>query len=125
MWRERCNNIKVRKVMRFSVCAVCDKWRVAMYNAKAMSLRKTLADEQRVHLADVRLERQAYWRKRQAARDDPSSCLSLIIDGADQAKYKFPSAWSKVTPFPSPLRPIPLPCSFPPSPLPLHCYSFF
>ncbi len=83
--------------MRFSVCGTCDEWRVKMYNAKSLVLRKELADDQRVHLADVRLERQAYWGKRTAARTDPTSCLSLIIDGADQAKYKFPSAWSKVT----------------------------
>ena len=104
--------------MRFSVCGTCDEWRVKMYNAKSLVLRKELADDQRVHLADVRLERQAYWGKRTAARTDPTSCLSLIIDGADQAKYKFPSAWSKVTlSLPPPTAILTLPSRFHPDPI--------
>ena len=97
VWRSRCAHIKVRKLMRFSICDTCDKWRSAMCNAVSIPLRAELAAAQRVHLDHMRLERHAYWMKRHRARLNPAECISLICDGADQAKYKFPSSWSKVT----------------------------
>ena len=102
VWRSRCAHIKVRKLMRFSICDTCDKWRSAMCDAVSIPLRAELAAAHRVHLDHMRLERHAYWVKRHRARLDPTECISLICDGADQAKYKFPSSWSKVTFFPQP-----------------------
>ena len=96
VWRARCRHIKVRKLTRFSICDTCDTWRSAMCDAVSIPLRAELAAKQRVHLNHMRLERHAYWLKRHRARLDPSDCISLICDGADQAKYKFPSSWSKV-----------------------------
>jgi len=96
VWKRNCAHIKVRRIVRFSICGECAKWRVAMYETRSLSRRKELAAGQREHMRCMRLERHAYWVKRHTARRDPTECISLIIDGADQAKYKMPSAWTKV-----------------------------
>ena len=46
-----------------------------MYKTRATPQRKVLADAQRVHLADVRLERMAYWAP---GKDGPT--VSTLAD---------------------------------------------
>jgi len=96
VWKRDCPDIKVRKHQRFSVCSVCDKWREDMRSEKDHAERQLLAMTLKVHLREMRLERAQYHSRRERARLEPAKYLSMIIDGADQGRYKIPYLVTKV-----------------------------
>jgi hypothetical protein len=85
-----------------------------MWKTRDERLRLQLREAQRAHINDIRQERQAYYTKRAAAVSHPLECLSLIVDGMDQSRYKVPALIFKVlAPTLHPLLPLPpslLPC---------------
>ena len=49
------------------------------------------------HLEHQKQERYRYYFKRSHAENNPSEVLSMIIDGADQARYRLPHFAEKVS----------------------------
>ena len=96
LWRQHCDHIKIRKYSRFSVCSDCDDWRHKFSMTRDQPVRLELQKVLVAHLKLIRAERLQYHTKRTKARTDPTQFLSIIIDGADQARYKIPSLHTKV-----------------------------
>ena len=92
---EQVQHILIRKWLPFAKCASCSAYRdlesrVARGFKVDPAERIKANDAQRDHLHQVKLERRHYYSNRLRAELDPSSCMSLIIDGADQSKYAIP-----------------------------------
>ena len=96
VWRRHCPHIVTRKQSRFSVCSICDKWRERFTATQDKIVRAALQRDLRTHMDFVRKERLQYKSKSHAAREDPRASLVIIIDGAEQGKYKMPYLHTKV-----------------------------
>ena len=91
IWRTFCDYIKVRRRHGFTMCDRCDELRKALHHAVIHSIpTNKIMEEKAAHIAFVNCERTAYALKRDRARLDPSSFLSVIIDGADQSAFGLP-----------------------------------
>lgn len=78
----------------FSVCDTCIGFKERLLILLTLSgqekERKEVLNEFTRHLNFVRRERAEYTRIRTAAAEQPNRILSIIIDGADQAKLALP-----------------------------------
>ena len=91
VWRTFLDHIKVRRTHGFTVCDECDQLRRALQNAITKSLpTKDIILRKNKHLDFINRERMMYTLRRDRARLDPSSFLSIIIDGADQSAFGLP-----------------------------------
>lgn len=88
MWKQGAQNIKVRKVHRFTKCSDCEFYRTELAKA-GLDLDKgnTLKKAKSVHIEYVMQERLEYAAKRDKAKRNPEKYCSIIIDGADQSAY--------------------------------------
>lgn len=90
-WRSLLDHIKVRRAHGFTVCDECEQLRKAHHDAIVKSLpTKHILEQKARHDAFISRERMAYTVKRDRARLEPSSYLSIIIDGADQSAFGLP-----------------------------------
>jgi hypothetical protein len=90
-WRHNpdTKHIRLRKHLRFALCDECLRLREAQEAARGdpEAMAKVRKDV-RAHRDFVRQQRRSYYRKRNMARDDPDTYLSLILDAADQVGDK-------------------------------------
>ena len=91
IWKLHCNNIKVRKSSRFTICETCDKLKRALHEAvKRKELTVDIKRQINDHRDFVKYERMAYYLKRDRARQQPDLFCSCIVDGADQSAHGLP-----------------------------------
>ncbi len=86
---------RLRKWMPFSKCDTCIEHRRAINCCSDEKEKVRLRKNYRAHLKHVLCERRTYYNRRRMARTRPTQYLSLIIDGADQAKYAIPYTHEK------------------------------
>lgn len=93
-WKLFASHIKCRRNHGFTVCDTC-----TLFKERLMSLARILGCEKQRqnrkknfanHLNHVISERAEYRRVQMEATDRPNDVLSVIIDGADQAKFGLP-----------------------------------
>lgn len=91
VWQSYCQDIKCRRVHRFSKCDVCEQLRQQLADA-GMDRLKTdaLRELQKKHHQFVEKERLQYYKNRELARKLPKKFASIIIDGASQSAYGLP-----------------------------------
>lgn len=91
IWNSFCNNIKVRKVSKFSKCTVCEQIDNELMKSR-LGGRSTaeILKKKEEHINFVMRERVEYRKKQELAKIEPSRYLSIIIDGADQSAYGLP-----------------------------------
>ncbi len=91
VWSKNCDQIKVRKTTRFSICDTCDEIRSAMRLRllKGQSI-VDLVQKRARHIKWIKAERLVYQVKKDRARLRPSEYCSIIVDGADQHAYGLP-----------------------------------
>ncbi len=87
IWRshKETARIRMRKHLRFALCDECVRLREAQDAARGQAdamakVRKSVHN----HRDFVRAQRRSYYKKRDMARDEPDTYLSLILDAADQ-----------------------------------------
>ena len=85
-----CKLVKVRKTLKFSLCADCVKFIETRQHVLSDEERKVVKAQESAHHMFVRGERGSYYQRRQAAVSDPRTCFSIIIDGADQSAFGSP-----------------------------------
>jgi hypothetical protein len=78
------------------MCTECVAIQEAMTSAVHKDARAKAQRQYDEHRAMYRGERQAYYRHRELAMQEPTKYLSLIVDGADQSCHKFPRFATKV-----------------------------
>ena len=83
-------NILVRKWMMFAKCDTCCKYRENSAKSIDSKERVALSKVYQKHVAFIKRERRAYETKRMKAINNPREYLSLIIDGADAARFALP-----------------------------------
>lgn len=91
-WRSdvHTNRVKVRKTLRFSLCPQCVGFIETRTHTLSEAERAALKKEEAEHHGHVRRERGSYYKRRDKAVTDPDSCISVIIDGADQSAFGSP-----------------------------------
>lgn len=86
--------IKCVKSHDLDMCATCVEFRgkqVLIATRQITGVERTVAIKYfKAHIENVMMERAAYRTIRLRAKDDPGEILSIIIDGADQAKFGVP-----------------------------------
>lgn len=90
VWRASSKTIKIRKYLRFAKCSECVRFREERAETRGDNARAELNARVRKHHLEVKAEREAYYQRRQLARQSPSRYLSMIIDGADQSRFHLP-----------------------------------
>jgi hypothetical protein len=84
------HKVKVRKTLRFSLCPEC----VGFINTRMHVLsdldRNAAKAAEGLHHRFVRRERGSYYGRRWQAVHHPTTCFSIIIDGADQSAFGSP-----------------------------------
>lgn len=90
-WKKDAFNIKIRRVTKFTKCAVCESFKDAFQNAakNVKRLAKLQVDRQ-AHYNHIARERQAYLMNQENAKLDPSEYMSIAVDGADQSAFGIP-----------------------------------
>jgi hypothetical protein len=86
---------RCRAFMPFAKCDVCVTFREKDLETKDMTIKQQLRKEQADHLEEVKRERSAYYQHRLQGVQSPDSYLSMIIDGANQARHALPSTVEK------------------------------
>lgn len=91
-WREdvHSDRVKVRKTLRFSLCPQCVSFIEQRMHTLSESERTAVKKAEAEHHGHVRRERGSYYKRRDKAVTDPDSCMSIIIDGADQSAFGSP-----------------------------------
>lgn len=90
-WKMYCSDIKVRRAIRFTKCATCERIRTALLDATSRNLSTDdLLLEQSKHLEFIYNERLEYKSKVELAKLKPLEYLSIVVDGADQSAYSLP-----------------------------------
>ena len=91
-WRANSliTHIKLRKHLRFALCDECVAFREAQLKANSHAELLALKDAQLQHHKEVKLERQKYYIRRDRGIDPLRSCMSMIVDAADQRLYALP-----------------------------------
>ena len=87
--------IKIRRWLPFAKCKDCALYRdLESRAAQGFKVDKTeraaAAKAHAEHLHQIKLERRHYYSNRLRATLAPEASMSVIIDGADQSKYKVP-----------------------------------
>jgi len=73
-------------------CSCCSKLRAAVQTAPTVAAKQIKRKALDAHLMKQWQDRHTYWRMRALARDPGSEWIVLIIDGADQAKFRIVKA---------------------------------
>ena len=81
---------RVRSWMPFSKCTRCSKYATLLQQTQCSNKKKKINQKKRKHLHFVKRERGAYEYWRQRAKEQPSECLSLIVDAADAQRFSLP-----------------------------------
>lgn len=90
-WREERRNYVLRKYLILAKCDTCEQIRTEWTKAdRDRKMLDTLTKQHREHIEHVKKERILYQTKRQYAAMNPDKAISIIIDGADQAKFALP-----------------------------------
>jgi hypothetical protein len=84
------SHIKIRKWMPFAKCDTCVKYREDFQRSRCVIEKSNLSAKHRKHIAFVKRERGTYAKHSCEAQLNPESFLSIIIDGADAARYSLP-----------------------------------
>jgi hypothetical protein len=90
VWHNRCSFLKLRKVLTFSVCDLCQHFREAQAATRDPTQLLSLRAELRQHLKFVVSERSLYRERCLQAAREPDNVLSIAIDGATQAAFSLP-----------------------------------
>jgi hypothetical protein len=78
----------LRKHMPFSKCDECVQYRITIEKTLDPDKKHVLRNEYSEHIKFVKRERLAYSKNKRLAKHQSEEHLSIIIDGADQAKYR-------------------------------------
>lgn len=81
---------RVRSWMPFSICTKCSNYSTRLQQTRCQKKKKKINQKKRKHLKFVKRERAAYEYWRQLAKEQPSECLSLIVDAADAQRFSLP-----------------------------------
>ena len=91
-------SLRIRGVAQHAACTDCERFKTYLRSASNSAQRRQLKEEYSRHIADVKLDRLVQSRIVQAseaslargAKQDEKSCLSVTIDGMDQAMFRIP-----------------------------------
>ena len=86
---------RLRKWLPFSKCDECFTFRRDIDREKDEKAKAALKKQYRAHIAMVIRERRSYYRRRKQGRLERDKYVSMIIDGADQAKFAMPYSKEK------------------------------
>lgn len=89
---ESFKHVKLPKESRFTKCKTCTVLKCHARKTDNLEERQHVSMKLGGHRRGVMKERMYYYSKRQEARQNPSRCLSMIVDGMDQAKTGLPHA---------------------------------
>ena len=106
VWRECFEQVlKIRSYGKFTTCTTCCELKQKMHAAATHAARCKMAQEYALHLEKTWRDRQVYWRMRGAGSSGKQreagmpdrDWLVIIVDGADQAKFRIMKAveWPK------------------------------
>jgi hypothetical protein len=90
VWNKHFTSLKLRRISGFTHCDFCENKKEIIASSLDSDLRKITKHQLHKHREFIRKERNVYYVKRATARLDPSSAVSLIIDGSDMANYGLP-----------------------------------
>ena len=90
VWLESFPDLVVQKYSNFTKCDVCVEYLLKKERRLNASQLKQVEAEHAKHVEHVMAQRQAYWRNCSKAKSNPEEYLSIIVDGADQSKYRLP-----------------------------------
>ena len=93
-WKRYASHIKCRRRHGFSVCDTCTSFKEGLLSIARKTgyekSREKLKKGFRAHLQQIHSERAEYRLIESKAIERPQEILSVIIDGADQAKFGLP-----------------------------------
>ena len=93
-WKKFVPHIKCVRAHTFETCDACitfrDNQMLIIRGRIVGDTKASLISAFNRHISDVKQQRAEYRRVRQMAFDRPGDVLSVIIDGADQAKFGLP-----------------------------------
>lgn len=91
IWKKEVPNIRSRKTHNFTICSLCEKYRISLIeHVNNPKKRDEILLSRSNHIDHMRQERLGYYRRRDRAVTYPSRFCSFIIDGADQKSYGLP-----------------------------------
>lgn len=94
VWKKYVPHIKCRRNHGFTVCDTCTHFKERLQRLARVEVHKTertaLKKGFDTHLKHICAERTEYRMVQNMAREKPKEVLSVIIDGADQAKFGLP-----------------------------------
>ncbi len=89
VWRENFAAVLgFRAFGTHACCTDCSLHRASIRSAANAQERHDAADAYRSHLRAQWRDRQLYWKVRQKSRERDGDMLTVIVDGADQAKFR-------------------------------------
>jgi hypothetical protein len=86
----RLMHFRCRKFIPFAKCDICVEYRKMDSMESSKVAKQVLRKKQGGHIQDIKNERSVYMGNASRAQQNPSSYLSMIIDGADQADFALP-----------------------------------
>lgn len=90
VWAADFSAMKFRKVSSHNVCAECIKHKAVIQPlSRHLLARRSQQEMYYKHLEDQFRDRCSYWKMRSDSRSRPD-CLTVIVDGMDQAKTALP-----------------------------------
>lgn len=93
-WKEHAANIKCRRSHGFTVCDTCTQFKEKLQSLARITgqeiERDVVGKRFGNHLRQIRSERAEYRLVQTMSTERPNHFLSVIIDGADQAKFGLP-----------------------------------
>jgi hypothetical protein len=91
VWKQDVRGLKISRFHRFMICDTCSTLNQKLLRQSLTgNERKMWEDTKAQHLLDVRNDRTLYECRILEAIRMRSQCLSITIDGSDNAKYGFP-----------------------------------
>ena len=91
VWKESCNDIKIRSVHRFALCDTCETLKAKIEKCGVdVTAAKPFRDGLIAHYDMVKREREAYRDNQAKAAQFPAKYCSVIIDGANQEAFSLP-----------------------------------
>jgi len=98
VWRQRKNEVKLHRWLRFTKCTECTDLRAIRRDSKSTLAEKRQAgNDLREHYLWVKRERQETHLKKVRAMLEPRKYLSLAIDGTDQLPHGLPQFRDQTT----------------------------
>lgn len=90
VWLKNFPDLVVQKYSNFTKCDVCVEYLLKKQRRLSAALLKTVEADQAKHVAHVMAQRKVYWKNCAKGKNNPDDYLSIILDGADQSKYRLP-----------------------------------